>query len=123
MKRYRVRTERDEGGGDWHVVVSADTLGREYEIARYRSLQYAAVAVGALQLNEERREEMMTERISRATSRAEWAAADLIGMDIHEFFEIQLRGDADGLDVFQDLDGEWVVDEGDYEGPFAGEEG
>uniref|UniRef100_A0A6M3KJG9 Uncharacterized protein n=1 Tax=viral metagenome TaxID=1070528 RepID=A0A6M3KJG9_9ZZZZ len=122
MKRYRVRTERDEGGGDWHVVVSADTLGREYEIARYRSLQYAAVAVGALQLNEERREEMMTERISRATSRAEWASC-CIGMDIMEFASLQERGDADGLDCYQDGNGEWVLDEGDYEGPFAGEEG
>lgn len=54
------------------------------------------------------------------TTRVSWAA-DLFE-SVEEFEQAQSNGEADGLELKYDEDGQPYLDEGECQGPFAGED-
>jgi hypothetical protein len=52
--------------------------------------------------------------ITAATTRAFWAAEDIVGMRAIDFIEHYEDGDMNGLTIIQQDDGSWLLDEDDY---------
>ena len=52
--------------------------------------------------------------ITAATTRAFWAAEDIVGMLVSDFVNPCADGNVHGLTIIQQDDGSWLLDEDDY---------